>query len=444
MAPILSSHQGLKLQPFNSQDYREELCFSQADAVRYGIRNGEYGILQTPNVILDVPGINYAVRLIIGDTGETAPGILRVSQPFFEEIQFGLGQEWELYRVDKTQPIQKITLEPSVEQEHLREDIRRMRRDIFNGRCFLATPGQNVASLSLRMTDQAYLNIRDITPPINTIAAPTVFVIGDNRNTDVNLFIPHRKGGVDMVIVVDASNSMELSDFIDRQGHRSTRMDGANLALRTLLQVRLYSGSRVSKLALVAFGRKAHIIYPPDKEMMVEINSNQVDAILRETRGMARHVQHDGSEDGRNGSDVIEAMDVASHLLYQNALEENEKVIVLLSDGATWVKQEDTGQVEFKVGRDDPVMFSNSLFVQDQIRIHTVAISNEENLRKFEPERYREDMNRQKGHRVWIPNPEMLQEVAQRTQALFFSSPDAESLNKLFEELGQGTVFPIV
>jgi hypothetical protein len=94
-------------------------------------------------------------------------------------------------------------------------------------------------------------------------------------------------------------------------------------------------------------------------------------------------------------------MDVSADLLFKNAREDNEKIIVLLSDGAHWVERKDSGfQIEFGAAHEDAVMFADNLYDQGQIRIHTVAISNEENVRRHEPERYREDMQRRDGERV--------------------------------------------
>jgi len=456
MSLLLSSHQQIELQPIPSNVYREEIIFSEADASRYNIRHGDYSILKTTDVIPDIPQREYAVRLIVSNRGESRSNTLAVGTPFFEELQFGLGQEWELHSANY-QSILSLTLEPSVEQEQLRQDLKRLRRDEFTGRCLLIQPSQTVGELSLRMRDQAYFNIRDIKPSISNIRTPTVFSIEDHEHTEVNIFIPHRKGGIDMVIVVDASNSMiDMQDYgseqpieqrgffnflVNQQPKRLRRIEGVRQALETLLQQRLYSGSRVSHFALVAFGRNARIIYPSNSEEMVELTEREVETLRTKIR-LQKNLT--GLIDG-TGSDIPEAMDLAATLLYKNARDDNEKIIILLSDGASWVEQKDTGsyQIEGRLGRDDPVMFADSLHYEGQIRIYTVAISNEENARKYEPERYQEDMKREKGQRVWIPNPDLLEKISTRTDGKFFSSPNAESLNKLFEDFGQGAVIPL-
>lgn len=416
------------LKPVDALEYREEITLSSVDAYRFGVHAGSYGILKMPNVIPDVPGRDYAVCIKIDNAKQIEPNTLLINSAFYEDLQFGLNREWELHRAENFQPIRRLSLEPSVEQERLREDIKRMRRSSFLERCLYVKPGQCVRDLSLRVTEQAYFNIYDIEPEPSSVLRPTVF--GINNETDINLFIPHRKGGIDMVIVVDASLSMNLADYVNARGECKTRIWGAKRALETLLAQRLYSGSRVSRFALVAFGKDAQVIYPPNSRNMVEMSPFDVDAMRRELPYIARRVD-------RSGTDIAEAMDTAADLLYNNAREDNEKVIVLLSDGAHWNKEQDTEtRVEVRVGHDDPVMFADNLFDEGQIRIHTVAISNEANLRRYVPQ--------YAGHTGSTPNPEMLSEIAKKTQAKFFPSPDAEVLNKLFEDLGKGAIFPVL
>jgi hypothetical protein len=425
--PALITSRDAVLKPAQSAEYREDITFSSVDAARHRIRAGDYAILKSTHVVPDVPGRQYAVRLMVGDAGEARPNTLMVNSSFFDELQFGLGQEWELHGADHYQPIQSLALEPSVEQERLKEDLRRFYRAMFIGRCLLVQPGQTISDLSLRVAEQAYFNIHDIVPLPGVIRETTILGIEDR--TEINLFVPHRKGGIDMVIVVDASGSMDLRDYIDRRGECLMRIQGARRALETLLEQRLYSGSRVSRFALVAFGKDARVIYPPDREDMVELSSYDVEAMRREIPNLTRRVN-------RDGTDIAEGMDTAADLLYKNAREDNEKIIVLLSDGAHWVEQQDTGfKIEVRVGHEDPVMFADNLYDEGQIRIHTVAISNEENLRRYEPQ--------YTGQKGATPNPKMLDEIARRTRAKFFSSPDAEILNKLFDDLGKGGLFPL-
>jgi len=432
---LLSSRE-LKIQQTTSSEYREEITVSSADASRYGIRNGDYAILKTTGVVPDVPGSRYVVRLIVSNIGESPLNTLTVSQSFFEQLEFGFGQEWELERIDNSQSIQSLTLEPSVEQERLKDELKRMRRKEFTGRCFLVNPGQTESDLSLRISDQAYFNVRDINPSLKDLRVPTIFSISEH--TDINLFVPHHKGGIDMVIVVDASNSMDIRDYVDSKRGRITRMQGARQALETLFSQRLASGSRVSRFALVGFGQTVRVIYPSDQESMIEISPSEIANMRRALPNLTRQVD-------RVGTNVAEAMDIAANLLYKNARDDNEKIIVLLSDGANWVAQKETGfQIEVKVGSDDPVMFADNLYDEGEIRIHTVAISDEENVKRYAEKHYQDDMSRPREGRVWVPNPEILEEIARRTRAKFFPSPDAGVLNKLFEDLGQGGIFPVL
>jgi hypothetical protein len=88
---------------------------------------------------------------------------------------------------------------------------------------------------------------------------------------------------------------------------------------------------------------------------------------------------------------------------------------------------------EVRVGHEDPVMFADNLYDEGQVHIHTVAISTEENVRKYEP--------RYIGQIGATPNPKMLSEIARRTRAKCFPSPDAEVFNRLLDDLGEGGCF---
>jgi len=427
MSVIITSR-NTELKPILSTEYREDVFLSPTDAMRYGIRHGEYGLLTVTHYIIDLPGNDYPIRINIKDSGEMPSNELLVNSLFFEDLHFGVGQEWELHRVERYQPIQRLTLEPSVEQERLREDLKRMRRSSFSGRCLLVRPNQVTTDLSLRVSDQAYFNIHDISPLPNGIQQPTVFGVEDS--TEISVFVPHRKGGVDMIIVVDASGSMDHRDYVTRSGEVLARIEGARRALKTLLQRRLYEGSRVSRMALVAFGQDAQVIYPVNKKEMVELTEHDIEAMIRSIPQLTRSVD-------RNGTDIAEAMDIAADLLFNNAREDNEKIIVLLSDGGHWKRE--TGaddKVESVIGKDDPVMFADNLYDEGQIRIHTVAISNAENVRRYLSPQY-------VGKVGITPNPDMLEAISQRTRGKFFDSPDADILNKLFEDLGKGAIFPL-
>jgi hypothetical protein len=112
-------------------------------------------------------------------------------------------------------------------------------------------------------------------------------------------------------------------------------------------------------------------------------------------------------------------------------------MLVLLSDGADWT-EDTTGDTAGEVVRTtyDPAVLADSLHYDSKVRIHTVSISDERALRQYENQKY--------WSQGWaIPNTKLLDKIADFTQGLFIASPDARSLARLFEELGEGALYPV-
>lgn len=83
---------------------------------------------------------------------------------------------------------------------------------------------------------------------------------------------------------------------------------------------------------------------------------------------------------------------------------------------------------------DDAPTFAQELHYSSRIRSNTVAISDEEALAKYEP--------RHCGSVVLIPNRRLIELVSEDSQGCFFPNPDAATLTKLFDELGEGVLYP--
>ena len=79
---------------------------------------------------------------------------------------------------------------------------------------------------------------------------------------------------------------------------------------------------------------------------------------------------------------------------------------------------------------------ADSLHFDSQIRIHAVAISNEQALRQHEDRKYWDQ--------GWaVPNTRLLGKIADFTEGLFFDRPDARMLAKLLDEIGSGATYPV-
>ena len=80
----------------------------------------------------------------------------------------------------------------------------------------------------------------------------------------------------------------------------------------------------------------------------------------------------------------------------------------------------------------DPVEMAEISHHNSRIRIHTVAISDEQTFK-----RYIKDPRFTNNNKA-IPNTGLLRAIAASTRGKYYESPNAKVLTKLFDELGEG------
>lgn len=415
---------------------REEIFVSTQDAQNAGLRSsGQYCIFGIQPLMPGPKDEEFAARVIISP--DVTPGTVEINQHFLAETGFQPNDErfWFIRSAPAVIPIQQVVIEHPLDQSYVdREirDLRNQRRDLFVNRCMLVKPGKDIKDLTLRMQGRASFYFRDIKPATDSLLEKSILVFDDS--TQINLFIPHRKSGVDIVVVVDGSGSMDIEDFI-YDGRRRTRLDGVKIALDLLFQVKLVSGSRVSSVAAVAFGKNAKMLYPFEVEMTKLENENQLGTV----RESIRHINSAGLakiQVDRNGTVISNALKLAADLLDLYAQENNEKMIILLSDGADWQEDsKDKSIGEVVLTGQDPAVLADSMHQDSDIRIHTVAISDEATFVRYYPQH--------RGQVGSVPNQKLLERIAISTDGMFLESPSADLLARIFEELGVGATYPI-
>jgi len=438
MDELLTSDQ-FQLKSQSVPYFREEVFVSSSDAHRIGLSDsGQFCIFSIQPLFPGPREQEFAVHVAVDPSLE--PGAMLVNQNFLDSTGFRPEDErfWAIKSAPAVVPLREAVLELVVEQDNIDREIKSLRGErsnLFLQRCLLIEPGQSVSALSLSMLGRGYFNLRSIQPTPETIRYKSVLVFDDN--TTLNLFVPHRKSGVDMVIVIDASGSMDLCDYVDATGRARSRIEGVRVALDILLQRRLASGSRVSRIAGVLFGANTRMLYPLHDVIMVELESEAQVEEMRESTRSLNQVGLERLQVDRTHTDISGALRYASELLDYYAQEGNEKMLVLLSDGADWT--EDTaGASDGEIVRTthDPAVLADSLHYDSQVRIHTVAISDDQALRRYEDRKY--------WNQGWaIPNTTLLRKIADFTEGLFIESPDARSLARLFDELGAGAFYPL-
>lgn len=426
----------LELSPRAVNILREEIFVSSEVAAHAGIRNsGKYCVFGIQSLFPGGGDEEYAARLVISPDVDS--GQIQVNQHFLADTGFLPDDErfWYVRSAPQVVSVRQVVIEHALDQGNVdREinDLRYQRRDLFVNRCMLVEPGKDIKDLTLRMQGRANFYFRDIKPGLDSLRDKAILVFEDN--TQINLFIPHRKSGVDIVVVVDGSGSMDLDDFL-YDGRRRTRLDGVKVALNLLFQVKLVSGSRVSSIAAVVFGRNAKMLYPYDIEMVKLENEFQ----LNEIRDSIKLISDPGLAKirvDRGGTIISNGIKLAGDLLDLYAQENNEKMIILLSDGADWQEDsEDKIIGEIVLTGKDPAVLADSMHQDSNIRIHTIGISDRATFAKYYPQH--------RDHVGSVPNEKLLEKIAISTDGMFLESPSADLLAKIFEDLGVGATYPI-
>jgi len=277
MAELFNSSD-LQLVPRQDQVLREEIFVSVRDAERAGLGiSDQYCVFGIQPLMPGPKDEEFAARIRV--SSEVNPGKLQINQLFLEYIGF-LSEEkpfWYIRSAPKVIQVQNLVVEHSLEQENIGKEIESLnyqKEALFEGRCLLVESSRN--NLSLRVPGRGNFYIRNIDPAMSTLREKSIIVIG--KSTQIGLFVPHRKSGVDMVVVVDGSESMDLRDFF-HNGYPHSRLRGVRVALELLFKMKLASGSRVASMAMVAFGNNVKMLYPSKFEMRRIVGKEQLGTI---------------------------------------------------------------------------------------------------------------------------------------------------------------------
>lgn len=423
-----------KISPRTAGFFREEIYLSQSDAQLKGFSgNNDFALLLLESELPGEPEKQYAVRLRVEANMPT--GQMQVNQHFASHI--GLRQNasrfWAIKRAPQIVPLRKVVLEPDAELDDIEQecDVLRYRRDdFFTQRCLFVKKNVDLDALSLYVAEKGYFRLRSIEPDLQTIQSDTILVF--NGQTQLELFVPLRKKAVDMVILVDVSTSMDFCDYVDANNHVGSRLMGVQKALQALFERRLAAESRVSNIAILVFSSEIAALFPPKSLSMTEVKQDTRPELQRSLKMLnASYLSENIIY--RGGTNLVAALHKAMDTFDMCSQEENERLLLLLSDGADWTRNTDENRDgEVSGMTDDPVEMAEISHHNSNIRIHTVAISDEQTFKRYiKDPRY---INNNKA----IPNTRLLRAIANSTRGKYYESPDAKVLTKLFDELGQG------
>ena len=335
-----------------------------------------------------------------------------------------------------SKPAQEVCLEVTLENQLDQVVDELNRSDDLAGQLIWVAPGGSCEAVSLEVSGKPY-RVRELSPAPDT--AGTVYEI--TPNTRLRVFSPGIKSGVDVVILADCSGSMGLADLTDtsdaipsRASGRSSsknisRMEALHRALNQLLDTRLRVSGRVSRMALVGFTRTCIVRFPRGADGMVEMDANstpQVKQDFRDAIGLLRKE--------KAGTDIGQALHFAAELLHQHGHAGNDRLVVLISDGASWQAKGDDATGEEVGGLEDEVSLMERLHDMMDIHLHAIGISKPELFRPWFKRNYPEE----EAHVSWIPNHELLERLVAVGGGDPSRTGDTEVVGAYFSGLGNG------
>lgn len=317
-----------------------------------------------------------AVRLF--PVPELPAGVVAVGADLVEEHGIDAGAaRWSLHEQAAAVPAQ-IVLEPMTDGSV--QDLARTLTgapDLRNRVLLLESAGSvwiTVAGTAFRVRGAA-----------DAVGRPVDGLVRIGAETQILLYSQSARTGVDIVVLADCSGSMGLADVPQHGGEdpyswrlgtqsRSATMERADAqrrALLRLLQARLATSGRVSRIALVRFTTQCEVLFPREGGM-AEMSADSDPAVGDAFRHAIVRLQ---PVDGN--TDIGNALHYASELLHRHGVPGNDQLIVLVSDGADWNPKGDEATGESVAATTDPVSLMEELHRMADIRLHAIGISDE-------------------------------------------------------------------
>ncbi|HYL72666.1 MAG TPA: vWA domain-containing protein [Bryobacteraceae bacterium] len=287
--------------------------------------------------------------------------------------------------------------------------------------------------------------IRSLSP---TPVRDSVFVI-DASHTRASLFASSQRVGVDIVILADCSGSMSIADLSEivegesaaqsllqrfasalnsTQVRYVPRIHVLRRALLDLVDRRLRLSGSSSRIALVGFGTSSRLLFPYQEGMLQLDQATPIES-LRRFRDIIATLQAD-----MGGTRIGLAISFAASHLSRYGNPANERLIVLLSDGADWTpaKADQTGEILEQVS-EEPVSLMEHLHETMGIHIQAIGISNDRVYDEYLRRSGKTDVN--VGNR---PNHALLERLVAVGGGDPARTGDAQVIEEYFQTLAAG------
>jgi hypothetical protein len=307
---------------------------------------------------IDDGGRHRTVALDLCGVDDVPAGVLALPEETFDDLGLATAAGWKLRRrgvTDATRLVLELTTEVTVA-----DAARGITGGGLAGTLLWAGSGR----YEPLTVGGSTFEVREVTPRTR----------GDllrvTDATTVEIHAPETRSAVDMVILADVSWSMHIGDLNGRRGPQIRRVDGLKQALGGLLEVRQQALGSGSRVALLEFDDDVRHRFPAGGGM-AELNGGSPRAVTDAFRGAV------GKLDARRntGTNIQRALRRASEVLYRHGSPCNDRVIVLVSDGADLPKYqaEQTGRVLDEL--DEPVSLMQHLHRGMRIRLEAVGVS---------------------------------------------------------------------
>jgi hypothetical protein len=258
--------------------------------------------------------------------------------------------------------------------------------------------------------------------------------------TRIDLIAPGNRTGVDIVILADCSGSMSWND-IERRGdvlmgssgaRYVTRMDALKSALGQMIDIRAHTSGRVSRIALVSFTDRARCEFP-SREGMAELNGMDDPRALSQFRQAVGLLRPQDA-----GTDIGKALHFAAELLHRQGVPDNERLIVLVSDGADWHPKNEDTTGEAVVAVTDPVSLMEELEQSLAIKLHAIGIGEKASFHAWYNRYERARRGGVDPHESTVPNHELLEKLVEVGGGDPRRVGGLEVLQDYFSGLGEG------
>jgi hypothetical protein len=309
---------------------------------------------------------------------ELPPGVVTIGADLAAEHGLGDGDvSWSLATAEAATAAQ-LTLEPMTDGSM--HEV---------GRVVLGAADLAGRVIFIDATESAWLTVGTIPLRVRgaTDAAgrPLDGLVRVGRDTQLMLYGQSGRAGVDIVVLADCSGSMSLADVPQvqgedpygwRLGHGSAggtieRCEAQKRALLRLLDARLGTSGRPSRVALVRFTTSCEVLFPVNAGM-AEMSADSEPAVADAFRRAVTLMRPLNAN-----TDIGGALHFASELLHRHGVPGNDQLVVLVSDGADFNPKGEEATGEAVAATTDAVSLMDELYQSANIRLHAIGISDE-------------------------------------------------------------------